>query len=80
MAHGFFKHIGNDAALSFTSSREIAEELTENLIGRNQVAAGKGTAGLHGGVMPLVLAMDEGHPIQRVGKNASHEAGRLGVP
>ena len=52
----------------------------QNLLGRNQVASRKGTAGFLGGLVPLILGVVDGDPIERIDEDSPHAGGRFGVP
>ena len=84
MAHGLFKHVGNDGALSFSSRREIVEELTENLIGRYQHRFCIGLAEVRCRRMPHISRVCQGDPIETVRKDFRHlrpqRLVRLGEP
>ena len=69
MAHRLFKHVGNDVALPFTGSREIVEELNENLIGRDEHSFYTGLAKVGRRLVPCIRRICEGNPIEAVRKD-----------
>lgn len=84
MAHGFFEHIGNDAALSFASRREIVEKLNENFIGRYERRFYVSLAKVGRRLMPCISRICNGNPIEAVHKDFCHSGPqslrRLGAP
>ncbi len=59
---------------------ERGQDLGKNFVRHHQGAAGQSPARLQGSLVPLVVAVKKGDPVKGVGENASHDAGRLGVP
>jgi hypothetical protein len=53
----------------------------QHLIGCNQVATGEAAADGYSDLVPLVFAVGDRHPKERIGKYSLHgDGGRFGVP
>ena len=59
---------------------KCVENLGQDLFGCDQVASPEGTAGFHSGLVPLVLAVGDRYPVERIDEDPSHAVGRFGVP
>jgi hypothetical protein len=66
---------------SRASLAKCVQDLGENLMGCYQFAASQSEAGILGGLVPLILAVGDRYPIERIGKYPSHGDGcRFGTP
>ena len=63
-----------------TGFGKCVENLGQDLFGCDQVASPEGTAGFHSGLVPLVLAVGDRYPVERIDEDPSHAVGRFGVP
>ena len=63
-----------------TGLAKSVEHLGQNLFGRDQMASQEGMAGFLSGLVPLVLAVGDRDPIERIDEDPPHVVGRFGVP
>ena len=55
-----------------TGLGESVQNLGQDFFSCDQVASCEGTAGGHGGLVPLVFAVGDGDPVERINENPPH--------
>jgi hypothetical protein len=63
-----------------TGLGESVQNLGQDFFSCDQVASCEGAAGGDGGLVPLVFAVGDGDPVERIDENPPHADGRFGVP